>query len=84
MTLPLRSMQPSYYEEMFSVNLIAGFELAKIISRKKYIEKNGASFIFISSVFGLLGKPGIVAYCASKGALISGAEVMALELVKKK
>lgn len=42
-------MQPSYYEEIFSVNVIAEFELAKIISKKKYINKNGTSFVFISS-----------------------------------
>ena len=82
-TLPLRSMQPSYYKKMFSVNVIAGFELARIISKKKYIDKNGTSFVFISSVMGILGQPGKVAYCASKGALISGAKAMALELVKK-
>jgi len=82
-TLPLRSMQPSYYEKMFSVNVIAGFELAKIISKKKYLDKNGASFVFISSVMGILGQAGKVGYCSSKGALLSGAKAMALELVKK-
>jgi len=35
MTLPLRSMQPSYYENMFATNVISGFELARIISKKK-------------------------------------------------
>ena len=83
MTLPLRSMQPSYYENIFSVNVIAGFELAKIISKKKYINKDGASFVFISSVMGILGQSGKVGYCSSKGALISGTKAMALELAKK-
>ena len=83
MTLPLRSMQPSYYEKMFSVNVIAGFELAKIISKKKYINKEGASFVFISSVMGILGEAGKVGYCSSKGALISGVKAMALELASK-
>lgn len=83
MTLPLRNMQPSYYEKMFSVNVISGFELAKIISKKKYLNKDGASFVFISSILGILGKPGIIGYCSSKGALISGVRAMALELAKK-
>ena len=83
MILPLKGMQPSYYEKIFSVNVIAGFELAKIISKKKYLDKYGASFVFISSILGILGKPGIVGYCSSKGALISGSRVMALELAKK-
>ena len=83
MTLPLRNMQSSYYEEIFSVNVIAGFELARIISKKKYINKDGASFVFISSVMGILGQAGKVGYCSSKGALISGARAMAMELEKK-
>ena len=84
MTLPLRSMQPSYYEKMFSVNVIAGFELAKIISKKKYFDENGASFVFISSVLGILGRPGVIGYCSSKGALISGIKAISLELSSKK
>ena len=83
MTLPLRSMQPSYYEDMFATNVISGFELARIISRKKYLGESGVSFIFISSVMGILGQAGKVGYCSSKGALISGAKAMALELAKK-
>src|SRR5665648_1239649 len=84
MTLPLRSMQPSYYEKMFSVNVITGFELARIISKKKYLSENGASFVFISSVFGVVSQPAIIAYSSSKGALISGAKSIALELASKK
>ena len=83
MTLPLRSMQPSYYEEIFSVNVIAGFELARIISKKKYLGKNGASFVFISSIFSITSQPAIIAYSSSKGALISGVKSIALELVSK-
>lgn len=83
-TLPLRNMHPSYYEEIFSVNVIAGFELARIISKKKYINKEGASFVFISSVFGVVSQPAIIAYSSSKGALISGVKSIALELASKK
>ena len=82
-TLPLRSMQPSYYEKMFSVNVIAGFELARIISKKKYLSENGASFVFISSVMGILGEKACAGYCASKGALLAGCKSLALELVSK-
>ncbi len=81
--LPLKGMQPSYYEKMFAINVIAGFEIARVISMKKYLNKEGASFVFISSVMGILGQPGRVGYCSSKGALISGVKAMALELAKK-
>jgi len=83
MILPLKGMQPSYYEKMFAINVIAGFEIAKIISKKKYLDEKGASFVFISSVMGILGQPGRVGYCSSKGALISGVKAMSLELAKK-
>ena len=83
MTLPLRSMTSSYYENMFAINVISGFELARIISKKKYLDENGASFVFISSVMGILGQAGKVGYCSSKGALISGAKAMALEMASK-
>jgi len=83
MTLPLRSMQPSYYEKMFSVNVIAGFELAKIISKKKYLDKTGASFVFISSIMGIVGNPALIGYSASKGALISAIKSMALEFISR-
>jgi len=83
MTLPLRNMNPSYYENMFAINVISGFEIARIISKKKYLEENCASFVFISSVMGMLGQSGKIGYCSSKGALISGIKAMALELAKK-
>jgi len=83
MTLPLRSMQPSYYEEMFAINVISGFELARIISKKKYIDENGGSFVFISSIMGIIGNAALVGYSASKGALISAIKSMAIELARK-
>lgn len=84
MTLPLRSMRPSYYEDMFAVNVISGFELARVISKKKYLDENGASFVFISSIMGIIGNIALIGYSASKGALISATKSMAIELASKK
>jgi len=83
MILPLKMMKPEYYENLFSINVISGFEFARIISQKKYFDSNGASFVFIASVRGFLGEPGAIGYCSSKGALISGVKVMALELINR-
>jgi NAD(P)-dependent dehydrogenase (short-subunit alcohol dehydrogenase family) len=83
-TLPLKSMNPELYEKLFSVNVIAGFELAKYIVNKKNINEQGASLIFISSVMSILGQSAKIAYCSSKGALIAGIKAMALELASKK
>lgn len=83
-TIPLKTMRPKIYIDHFMINVISGFELARIISKNKYICKNGASFVFVSSIMSLLGEKGKVAYCSSKSALTSGIKAMALELAPKK
>jgi NAD(P)-dependent dehydrogenase (short-subunit alcohol dehydrogenase family) len=81
--IPLRAMRPAAYEETLSLNVIAGFELARILSKKKYLSTEGASFVYMSSVMGLVGEVSLSAYCASKGALVAGAKALALELAAK-
>lgn len=83
-TLPMRSMRAGVYEKLFSINVISGLELARIISKNKYSEAIGGSFVFLASVMGFLGQPGKIGYCASKGALIPAAKAMALELAGKR
>lgn len=84
MTLPVSMMKPAQYEKIFAINFIAGFETARVMAKKKYMDASGGSFVFISSVMGRLGQPGLVGYCSTKGALAAGAKAMALELVSKK
>jgi NAD(P)-dependent dehydrogenase (short-subunit alcohol dehydrogenase family) len=84
MTIPLQGMNADKYQQLFSVNTVSAFELARIISKKKYFNPLGASFVFISSVMGHLGASGKVGYCSSKAALISGSKAMAIELASKK
>ncbi|UPT70039.1 MAG: SDR family oxidoreductase [Flavobacterium sp. JAD_PAG50586_2] len=81
-TLPVSSLKSSDYETIFKVNTVSGFELAKIASKKKYVSDK-ASFVFISSITAVIGRVGVVAYAASKGALVSGSKSMALELAAK-
>lgn len=82
-TLPIKSMTAKHYHDLFAVNVIAGFELAKVLSKKKYMADTGASFVFIASTMGVVGRPGLVGYSASKGAVIAGMRSMALELAGK-
>lgn len=84
LTMPLKAMTPEYYNGLFSLNVISGLELAKIISKKAYLDEEGASFIFISSIMGILGNSALVGYSASKGALISAVKSMAVELSSKR
>ena len=83
-TLPLKAMKAEAYIDILTVNSIAGFELAKVLSKKKYCNEDGASFVYISSITGIVSRPGLTAYSASKGAVISAVKSMALELAPKR
>jgi len=78
-TLPLKKHTPQLYHDIFAVNVISGFEIAKILSLKKY-KTEASAFVFISSVAGMVGEIGKAAYSASKGAVVSGARSLAMEL----
>jgi NAD(P)-dependent dehydrogenase (short-subunit alcohol dehydrogenase family) len=84
LTLPLKSLKPNHYQEVYGINVIAGLELAKIVSKKKFLNSGGGSFIFISSIVSIVANGGLTAYCASKGAINAGVRAMAIELARKK
>jgi NAD(P)-dependent dehydrogenase (short-subunit alcohol dehydrogenase family) len=83
-TRPLSSLRQIDYQAIFNTNVISGFEIAKILSKKQFCSPDGASYIFIASVMGMVGESGKIAYSASKGALLAGCRSMALELAAKK
>ncbi len=83
-TRPLNALRKSDYQVVFDTNVISGFEIARILSKKQYSATNGSSYIFISSVMGIVGESAKTAYSASKGALLAGCRSMALELAAKK
>jgi NAD(P)-dependent dehydrogenase (short-subunit alcohol dehydrogenase family) len=81
--LPLKATSPHHFKEIFDINVFAGFEIARILSKKNKYDAKGTSFVFISSVLGRLGEPGCIIYSASKAALLAGVKSMALELSQK-
>ena len=81
---PLRLMTAEHYQQLFATNVVAGFELAKHVASRRSVDPRGASLVFISSVMGLVGTPGKVGYCSTKGALIAGVRALALELASQK
>lgn len=80
-TIPIKRQNPQIFNEVFDINVLACFELAKILSSKKY-KSEKSSFVFIASVAGIVGEVGKTLYSASKGAVISGAKSMAMELAR--
>jgi NAD(P)-dependent dehydrogenase (short-subunit alcohol dehydrogenase family) len=81
-TLPVSAMKSVDYGDLFRVNVFSGFELVKIISKKKNSSDN-ASFVFISSITAVIGRSGLSGYSATKGAIVASVRSMAIELSAK-
>ncbi len=81
-TLPFNKFTSEDYQKIYSVNVISGLNLVSILSKKKYRGEN-ARYVMIASITALVGRPGVTAYAASKGALVSAVKTMALELAPK-
>jgi len=82
-TLPLSATSPEKLQAMMQINYVAGMELARSVTRRDLLSEVGGSVLFISAVYGLIGKPGLIAYSGSKGAVIAGARAMSIELARR-
>jgi len=80
---PLRATSRRNFEDLMHINVTAAFCLVKGFRQKGVFAQN-SSVVFLSSVMGMVGQPGLAAYCSSKGALIALAKSLALELAKDK
>ena len=83
MTRPLKMLKPKNLQEVFEINVIAGLNLARILTKSNNWSATGGSIVFISSIVGEVGQPGKIGYSASKGALIGATKSMALEFANK-
>ncbi len=81
-TKPLRTLSNSNIQDVMTINVTASFGLIKGF-RQKGVCTNPGSVVLLSSVMGLVGQPGISAYSASKGALVSLVKSLALELARE-
>lgn len=81
-TLPVKSLKPSDYEEIFRVNALSAFEIVRYLSSSKNLNQGG-SIVLISSITSIIGRVGVSAYAASKGAIVSAVKTMALEFAKR-
>lgn len=82
--MPFLLTNAQIFRDMYEVNVIAGLELIKMMSKKKYSPDTGASYLFISSIMGHLGDFGRASYCASKSAIISTVKALSLEYASKR
>ena len=81
-TKPIKLLEPCDFEMIYKTNNLSGFELMRQLSSIKNMNKGG-SIIFISSITAIIGRSGVAAYAASKGAMISATKSFALELANR-
>jgi NAD(P)-dependent dehydrogenase (short-subunit alcohol dehydrogenase family) len=79
---PLNSLNMKKVESILSSNTLSAFEILKYCSRRHNLEPK-SSLVFLSSVAGFLGQPGVSAYSASKGAILALVKSAALELARQ-
>ena len=82
-TTPIRNNRRKYTEEMFNTNTFANIDLVQLLLKKRKI-KDGGSILFISSVAAHRPYAGNALYSASKGAINSFCQVLAIEQGCKK
>lgn len=82
-TRPLAANTVDVVRSQLDINLIAGLELARAVCRRDVLTAEGGSLLFISSVYGRVGMPGQIGYCATKGAVASAVRALAVELARR-
>lgn len=80
---PLRTINPERAKKLFDINSYAAIELAKICSSRSVKADANCAFVFISSVYGLVGSAANCAYAATKGAIVAITKALAVELAGK-
>lgn len=80
--VPCKNIEERDIHEIFNPNLIAPILLQKLLITEKKINK-GASVVFVASMAAQYPSVGNAIYSASKGAVISYAKVLALELAPR-
>jgi NAD(P)-dependent dehydrogenase (short-subunit alcohol dehydrogenase family) len=82
-TTPIRNNRRKYTEEIFNTNTFANIDLVQLLLKNRKI-KDGGSILFISSVAAYRPYAGNALYSATKGAINSFCQVLAIEQGSKK
>lgn len=79
---PIRFLNYTMLDEIFSINFFSPCLLTqKLLERKKL--NNGASLVYLGSISSRMAVKGLMAYAASKAALVSLAKTVAAEQSKR-
>lgn len=81
-TAPLKLLSCEDYDSVLKTNAFSAFEFVHQISNKKN-SNDAAHFVLIASITAVIGRVGVSAYSASKGAVVSAIRPMAMELCKR-
>ena len=81
-TLPYTHSSIDDFHNIYDVNVLSAIELIKFLSKKNNKGLN-PKYVLISSITAVVGRPGVVAYSASKGAMVSAVRTLSIELAAK-
>lgn len=81
-TLPYNKLSAADYDRIYSVNVVGAMNLLKYLT-KKGVRAENAKYVLIASITAVVGRPGVAAYAASKGAIVSVVKTLALEMASK-
>lgn len=73
---------PDVWRRAMEINVISPLLLAREAARHMVRQGEGGKIVFIASTTGVRGKPALVAYSASKGAVTRMTEALAAELAR--
>jgi NAD(P)-dependent dehydrogenase (short-subunit alcohol dehydrogenase family) len=77
--MPADEVDPASLEQVLSVNLGGYFYCAQAAARQMTRQGSGGAIVMTSSNASLVGFPGLLSYCASKGGVDQMVRVLAIE-----
>jgi NAD(P)-dependent dehydrogenase (short-subunit alcohol dehydrogenase family) len=83
-TRPLKVFSSKHMADMLRINVEAAVMLTKGFQQNGVYEKGGSSVVYLSSIAAWKGLAGMSGYSASKGALLSLARSLGMELASNK
>lgn len=81
-TLPYNKLSVTDYNRIYQINVVGAMKLLSLLTQKNNRAEN-AKYVLIASITAIVGRPGVAAYAASKGALVSIVKTIALEMASK-